>query len=345
MWETPTLINDATVWKAADVTGRDDWIHHFTTAEVAEICEASRVAKSRGKDFDTMTAADFPLPTIGALIKTALDGLERNRGMYLFRGFPALEMTADELRYIYWGLGLHLGIARSQSYKGDYLGDVKDFGYGRLYTTNQAGAFHVDFCDVVGLFVIRTAKSGGLTQICSSTAIHNEIANRRPDYLKLLYEPVDWSYSKPPGMGGPAIFRMPIFSILNGRLSCLYNQSKIKRAMTQGGEKLSHEYLKAMDYVEELAQSDEFQLKMMFRHGDLQLINNHVCIHGRTGFEDYDEPDLRRHLLRIWLAVANSRELHENRSAYGDTSAGAARGGMGNELGIRVYHSGNNVSD
>ena len=46
-------------------------------------------------------------------------------------------------------------------------------------------------------------------------------------------------------------------------------------------------------------------------------------------FEDHEDSALRRHLLRIWLAVPNSRPLNpvfiDN---YGATGAGAIRGGM-----------------
>lgn len=35
--------------------------------------------------------------------------------------------------------------------------------------------------------------------------------------------------------------------------------------------------------------------------GDIQLINNHTILHARTAFTDWDDPEKRRHLFRIWL--------------------------------------------
>ena len=32
-------------------------------------------------------------------------------------------------------------------------------------------------------------------------------------------------------------------------------------------------------------------------------------LHDRTGFQDWPEPERRRHLLRLWLAVPGAREL------------------------------------
>ena len=42
---------------------------------------------------------------------------------------------------------------------------------------------------------------------------------------------------------------------------------------------------------------------MMLRPGDFQFINNRTILHGRAGFEDHLEKELRRHLYRLWLNV------------------------------------------
>ena len=62
---------------------------------------------------------------------------------------------------------------------------------------------------------------------------------------------------------------------------------------------------------------------------DIVLLNNWVTLHRRHEFEDHDDPQLRRHLLRVWLAMPNSRPLDPLfRDNYGATEAGAIRGGM-----------------
>jgi hypothetical protein len=43
---------------------------------------------------------------------------------------------------------------------------------------------------------------------------------------------------------------------------------------------------------------------MEFRAGDIQWLKNSVILHARTESEDFDEPERKRHLLRLWL---NSR--------------------------------------
>ena len=63
--------------------------------------------------------------------------------------------------------------------------------------------------------------------------------------------------------------------------------------------------------------------------GEILLLNNWVTFHRRAAFEDYSEAERRRHILRIWLSVPNSRPLDPHfKDNYGATEAGAIRGGM-----------------
>ena len=56
---------------------------------------------------------------------------------------------------------------------------------------------------------------------------------------------------------------------------------------------------------------------MEFRTGDIQLLCNHAILHSRTAYEDYEEPEKRRHLLRLWLACTDGPPLpHWMTDAY-----------------------------
>ena len=37
--------------------------------------------------------------------------------------------------------------------------------------------------------------------------------------------------------------------------------------------------------------------------GDMQFISNHTIVHARTVYEDEEEPEKKRHLLRLWLSL------------------------------------------
>ena len=48
---------------------------------------------------------------------------------------------------------------------------------------------------------------------------------------------------------------------------------------------------------------------MTFRRGDIQILNNHMILHARGGFENYPEPDRGRNLLRLWVNLRDGRTL------------------------------------
>lgn len=46
---------------------------------------------------------------------------------------------------------------------------------------------------------------------------------------------------------------------------------------------------------------------MAFREGDMQFVNNHVTLHVREAYVDYDEPDRKRHRLRMCIALPEGK--------------------------------------
>ncbi|MGZ5852941.1 MAG: TauD/TfdA family dioxygenase [Xanthobacteraceae bacterium] len=341
------MIEDRADWRGPDIVHSPLWIHEFTKSEVGEIDTAFRHAKGAGKTVATLTREDFPLPTVRHVLAHALDELESGLGLYHLRGLPTAPYSKDDLRLIYWGLGKHLGTAVSQSRDGDLLGDVRDIGVdiyspkGRGYRSKQKLSCHTDTCDVVGLMVLRTAMSGGLSVLASSIAIHNEIARRRPDLLEVLYQPFWWSWQGQEPPGDKPYYPEPVFTFHHGKFACRYVRSVILSGQRfPEVPRMTKEQEEAMALIDELGNSDRFHFTMMFQPGDIQLVNNHTILHARTSFEDFPEEDRKRHLLRMWLSVPNSRQLSPDfRTIYRDISAGAVRGGYPSRTGKYTYES------
>jgi hypothetical protein len=61
---------------------------------------------------------------------------------------------------------------------------------------------------------------------------------------------------------------------------------------------------------------------MWLEPGDIQLLNNHVIYHGRSAYEGAAGDSADRLLLRLWLAMPNSRAL-PGLGARGDIAPGA----------------------
>ena len=68
---------------------------------------------------------------------------------------------------------------------------------------------------------------------------------------------------------------------------------------------------------------------MTLAPGDMQFLNNHVVYHGRTPFEDEASSGRDRLLLRLWLAMPNSRAAPAGHEVlWRRIEPGALRGGI-----------------
>ena len=334
-------------WRGPALIKRDDWIHVLEPEEIAEIEAALAGARARGVTLASLTRENFKLTAFPRIVEKTRYLLEHGPGMVLIRGFPSERFNAADLRMIYWGLGKYLGTAISQSAEGDVLGDVRDLGVdlsgpkGRGYKTNAELEFHTDSCDVVALMVLRTAQAGGMTMIASSVAIHNEIARTRPDLLEVLYQPFVWSLQNQGAENQTPYYPQPIFTMHEGDFACRYIRTHIKSAQRYPEvPRLTPIQLEAMDAVDRLAADPAFHFSMMFQPGDLQILNNHVTLHARTHYEDFAEPDRKRHLLRMWLSMPTTRALSPLLGKiYTDQRAGVVRGGFPSRTGKIVFET------
>ncbi len=346
--KTAAIIDGPANWMAADMADQREWVINLSPAQISALDRATRDAIAAGETLATLTRENFRLDGFSDLFADVLQRLEDGRGVAVVRGLPALGYTKDELRLMYWGIGKHAGMAVSQSSKGDLLGDVRDFGAdtfsstGRGYMSKQYLGFHSDTSDVVALMVLRPAKEGGLSKIASSLAIRNEIARTRPDYLEVLYQPFYWSWKGQEAKGECPYYQQPIYTEHNGKFSSRYVKTHILAAPEDFPElpQLTDVQLEAMAMIDTLANDERFHFSMMFEPGDIQFLNNHVTMHSRTGFEDYEEEDRKRHLLRMWLSMPNTRELSPAMHAiYQNQTGGAVRGGFPSRTGTHSFET------
>lgn len=303
-------------WYGPEMARRTDWIVPLTPDDHAEIVAATKPLVAREADIAAITAREFPLPTLGPRLKAARTELLEGRGFFLLRGLPLADWSLREAATAYFGIGAHLGNARSQNAKGHVLGHVKDMGLSsadpnvRIYQTNERQTYHTDSCDVVALLCLKTAKRGGLSTLVSSTTIFNEMRRRRPDLLALLFEPLATDRRGEVPVGMKPWFEIPVFNWHEGRLTAIYQRQYIDSAQRlDGAPRLSPQKIEALDLFDDLANDPALNLHMEFRPGDMQFVHNHTLLHDRTGFEDWPDQDKRRHLLRLWLALPGARPL------------------------------------
>ena len=297
-------------WLSADHADTSTWTYRLSAVEVDEILAALAHAKSQGATLATLTREHFPLPALAARVQEWARELSLGRGFVLVKGFPAAQLSAEDAGLAYYGLGLHWGKPVSQNAKGDLLGHVRDLGVPRtgpavrLYTTRERQDFHTDGSDLVGLLCLARAHSGGESQIASSISVYNEILRRRPDLAELLYAPMYWDRNDEQGPGEPGFFPLPICSVVNGRLRFFYIGWYIRDAQRHAEvPRLTTEQRELLDLIEAVANDPKFRLEMDFEVGDIQFLNNAVILHARNAYQDFVEPERKRHLLRLWLTA------------------------------------------
>jgi hypothetical protein len=199
----------------------------------------------------------------------------------------------------------------------------------RIYQTRERQTFHTDSCDIVSLLCLKTAKSGGLSALVSAVSIYNEFRRLRPDLVPILFAPIetDRRGEVPPGV--KPYFRIPVYSWHAGLLSVIYQRQYIESARRfPDVAPLTPQQTEALDLFDTLANDPRLVLHMEFRPGDIQLVHNHTLLHDRSAFEDWPEPERKRHLLRLWLAPADARPLPPVfAERYGSVVPGA-RGGV-----------------
>jgi TfdA family taurine catabolism dioxygenase TauD len=295
-------------WIGSEMASRRDWIHELSRAEIDDLDHAIAHARATGKSLGQLTRDDFPLGVLAESADEWLDALDTGRGFVLVRGVPVERYGEEDASLAYWGMGLHLGRAVSQNAAGDLLGHVRDAGLTRrdptvrLYRTRENLGFHCDGSDIVGLLCLRPAKSGGTSRIASSIAIYNDIVRRRPDLVPLLHEPFPFDRNGEEGPGEPPYFQIPICREADGRLRTFYIGWYIRDSQRHpDAPRLSRAQTELIDLIDEIAGDPAIHLDMDFRPGDIQWLKNSAILHARTEFEDYAEPERKRHLLRLWL--------------------------------------------
>ena len=103
-------------WTATQVREDLSWIIHLDDEHKEQIHTAMLHAQSLNKPFLEMTRDDFPINDATRQVLDKAIRLTQHRwGLALVKGVPVDDWTEDQARLAYWGMGLHMGVARTQN--------------------------------------------------------------------------------------------------------------------------------------------------------------------------------------------------------------------------------------
>lgn len=328
---------NTSAWTATEMRQRSDWKVSLNASEIEEICVAVRQSIDADLPISAIDRGNFALPTLSKKLTAIHRELIHGRGFVLLSEMPVQALSREEIIRAYAGVGAWLGTAVSQNGQGHLVGHVKDIGNDpgdpatRIYTTSHRQPFHTDSCDIVGLLCLQPARRGGQSAIASSTAIYLHMMEQTPQLAAQLKLPYTYDRKGEVPAGKQSTYQMPVVHEYQDNINVIYARDFIDAALVRFPDKVTTTdlQLEALDEFDRLAHSDRFKLEMEFQQGDIQFLHNHQILHARTGYEDFDEPEKKRHLIRLWLSAHQPRELpvaYEER--YGPIVAGCVRGGI-----------------
>ena len=309
-------ITEPGAWFGSDIQNDDSWIVHIDEAIVGEL--DSLLDRLKAKDLRIpFDMSEVSLPMLKPVLDEIPSRLENGLGFVLVRGLPRERYSSEDCELIYWAIASQIGTPISQNARGERLCHVRDAGRSladpkaRGYQTAAKLDFHCDLlpADILGLFCLRTAKAGGASFLVSSLAVHNVLRDERPDLLDVLYEPfhADWRGDEP--TGETPWYTNPMYSYCDGRVTSRITTRFVFDSASRFGPDvaLTDRQSEGLDAAHEIAERPEMRLAMGFQEGDMQFVNNHIILHAREEYEDYDEPERKRHLLRMWIASPAER--------------------------------------
>ncbi len=309
-------VTDASAWRGPEMETDRSWEYFLEDGHISELETALGALKKSGLKLAEISAADFPLPRLAKMLASISADLRSGRGFALLRGFPVEAHDDPDLELMYYGLCRHIGMGMTQNGDAGLIhyvtaGALKPNQGSRGVGFPRFVPLHMDLMDIVSLLCVRQAGDAPESHLASSTTIYNEILRRRPDLMARLQVGFEWDRMGEHGAGeNPTSgYQVPLFSQVDGVVSCRYNRNWITSANARKNEPMSEADEAILDLIDEIAA--ETRLAFPFQNGDVQFCNNYTILHGRDAHAEEKVEDRMRVLMRIWLNVPRFRQFSD----------------------------------
>src|SRR5215472_10932858 len=304
----PAQIDHPMAWRGSDIS-KEDIAFDLTKQQVGALEEILRKLRKLGLQLGEIRAAHCRHPALDAAMERLFDEIQEGRGIIVLRGLPVEGHSVKDVGTMFWALGTHLGRGVSQSALGDLLGQVRDETppgqpeSARGYLSRRELSLHVDLGQIVGLMCVRQARRGGYSQYASGLAVHNEILAARPDLMPILYRgfPYHRRGEEAPGQAPITPYDVPVFSNIDSHVSVFMVREIINAAFRELGRDFTPEEIDAIDTFRATAQQLQFETRL--EPGEASFLNNYTVMHARSEFDDWEDPEKKRLMLRLWLDV------------------------------------------
>lgn len=298
-----------------------DWLVPLPDAAVGELEAVAR--RLRQDPFPTVLLApgEFAMPACAEVLATVGRMLQRGIGLVVIDRVPVERFSPEESLAVYWLLASLLGRPVAQKWDGTMIYDVRDTGksleYGvRRSVTNLELLFHTDAAwldlppELVGLLCLHPAQKGGVSRFVSLVTVHNELRRRHPELLPRLYRPFPWDRQAEHAPGDAKVAWQPVFTYDARGLICRCNEALIQAGAELAGAPLDAEGREALAAMRAILDNPDLWVEFTIERGQIQYLSNHHFAHSRTPFRDGQEPERKRHLIRLWNRDEGRRTFH-----------------------------------
>ena len=297
-------------WTNREVT-EQRWRLTIPAAALAEIDTALATLRANPLDTRLLSPDDYRLDACRAFMLQVQAVLDEDLGVAVLDRLPVDRYSKDELTAVYWLLSSLIARPVAQAFDGRMLYDVYDSG--KQIDTRVRGdltgaelIWHSDYGfnhppPYIGLLVLRTAREGGISSAASMLTAHNVMQQRAPELLRRLYQPFYWNRQGEHRDGESLTHFYPVFEYDGSALRSRFNRRLIYKGYELAGVPLDELGQAAVETMFEVMSEPEHHFTFELAPGQIQYMNNFRIAHRRTHYVDYDEPDARRHLVRIFL--------------------------------------------
>ena len=299
-----TITDKHLAWNKTLTDEKQQFVVYLDSEIIEELIE-------RRNELDGLDENDLPLlknKILDFRKEMLIDGV----GLFLINGICLENFSMKEKISIYTLITKILGELIIQNIRQEKIVEIKDVGKsmktgGRYHETKEGGSHHTDspqwkdVPDYLSLFCVHNAKKGGTNLFLSAYTIHNKIYEERNDSLHMFYEKFHFDKRGEFKDGeSPTVFE-PIFMFKDKRLYFRYLRDYIDAGHDIQNQPLSESQKTALTYLDNLMRRDEMIMRYDLKPGDMVFSDNHWIVHGRTPFEDYDDQNLKRLMLRTWI--------------------------------------------
>jgi alpha-ketoglutarate-dependent taurine dioxygenase len=233
-------------------------------------------------------------------------------GLFVIDGKCFTDFSKEESIEIYKKICKILGTLYIQNNKNEKFVKIYDVGKsmqtgGRYHQTKEGGSFHTDspqwkkVPDFIGLCCVNPAKKGGQSKFVNVYSIHNEMLKDHKHFLEMLYQQYHFDKRGEYEPGESPTVLEPIFTYDDNHLKCRYLRNYINDGHKIQNVPLSKEQNEALDIFDKIIHDENLAISYDLKQKDMVFFNNNRILHGRTYFEDFEDIEKKRLMLRTWI--------------------------------------------